>query len=39
MTVKNGFKLKTIHKLISKHKSKQDKITALPKVETSKPNK
>ena len=29
MTVKNGFNLKTIHKLIRKHKSKQNKITVL----------
>ena len=39
MAVKNGFKLKTIHKLIRKQKSKQNKITALSKKETSKPNK
>ena len=34
-----GFNLKTIHKVISKQKSKQNKITALSKIETSKPNK
>ena len=39
MAVKNGFNLKTIHKLIRKQKSKQKKITALSKIETSKPNK
>ena len=39
MAVKNGFNLKTIHKLIRKQKSKQNKITALSKIETSKPNK
>ena len=39
MAFKNGFNLKTIHKLIRKHKSKWNKITALSKVETSKPNK
>jgi len=39
MVVKNGFKLKTIHKLLRKQKSKQNKITALSKIETSKPNK
>ena len=36
---KNGFNLKTIHKLIRKHKPKQNKITALSNIETSKPNK
>ena len=35
MAVKNGFNLKTIHKLIRK----QNKITALLKIETSKPKK
>ena len=39
MAVKNGFNLKTIHKLIRKQNSKQNKITALSKIETSKPNK
>ena len=39
MALKNGFNLKTIHKLIRKQKSKQNKITALSKIETSKPNK
>ena len=39
MAVKNGFNLKNIHKLIRKQKSKQNKITALSKIETSKPNK
>ena len=39
MAVKNGFNLKTIHKLIRIQKSKQNKITALSKIETSKPNK
>ena len=39
MAVKNGFNLKTIHKLIKKEKSKQNKITALSKIETNKPNK
>ena len=39
MTVKNGFSLITIHKLIRKEKSKQNKITALSKIETNKPNK
>ena len=38
MAVKNGFNLKTIHKLIRKQKSKQNK-TVLSKIETSKPNK
>ena len=38
MTVQNGFNLKTIHKK-RKHQSKQNKITALSKIETSKPNK
>ena len=37
MAAKNGFNLKTIHKLIRKQKSKQNKITALSKIETSKP--
>ena len=36
MAVKNGFNLKTIHQLIRKHKSKQNKITALSKIETNK---
>ena len=39
MAVKNGFNLKTIHKLIRKQKSKQNKITALSTIETSKPFK
>ena len=39
MAVKNRFNLKTIHKLIRKQKSKQNKTTALSKIETSKPNK
>jgi hypothetical protein len=34
MAVKNGFNLKTTHKLIRKHKCKQSKITALSKIET-----
>jgi hypothetical protein len=38
MAVKNGFNLKTIHKLIRKQKTKQNKITTLSKIETSKPN-
>ena len=36
---KNGFNLKTIQKLIRKQKSKQNKFTALSKIETSKANK
>ena len=39
MAVKNGFNLKTIYKLIRKRKSKENKITALSKIQTSKPNK
>ena len=39
MAVKNGFNLKTVHKLIRKHKYKQNKIKVLLKIETNKPNK
>ena len=39
MTVKNGFNLKTIHKITRKQKYKQNKITALSTIGTNKPNK
>ena len=39
MAVKNGFNLKTIHKLIRTQTSEQNKITTLLKIETSKHNK
>ena len=39
MAVKNGFNLKTIHKLMRKQTSKQNKITALSKIGTNKPKK
>ena len=39
MAAKNGFNLKTIYRPIRKQKSKQNKITALSKIETNKPNK
>ena len=39
MAVKNGFNLKTVHKLIRKHKYKQNKIKVLLKIETNIPNK
>jgi len=39
MAVKKRLNLKTIHMLTRKLKSKQNKITALSKLETSKPNK
>ena len=39
MTTKNGFKLKTIHKLTKNNKFKQTKIRALSKIGTNKPNK
>ena len=39
LSLKNGLNLKTTHKLIRKQKPKQNKITALSKIETSKPNK
>ena len=37
--MKNGFNIKIIHKLIRKQKSKQNKIIALSKIETSESNK
>ena len=39
MAVKSGFNLKLIHKLIIKHESKQNNITAVSKIKTNKPNK
>jgi hypothetical protein len=39
MAVKNGFNLKTIHKLTRKQKSKQNKITVLSEIETNESNK